>query len=132
MSVAAITAMLVGPVSELIGKFVTDKDQAAKLAHDLATMAATQAHAEALGQMDVNKVEAGHRSIFVAGWRPLIGWTCGAGLAWNVIVHPVLDIWFEMPQIDPALLYPVMLGILGIGGTNAIARTYEKVKGVSK
>jgi hypothetical protein len=36
-----------------------------------------------------------------------------------------------MPQIDPSLLYPVMLGILGIGGANVVARTYEKVKGVA-
>jgi|TARA_R110002126_G_scaffold221379_1_gene366608 hypothetical protein len=131
MSITAITSMLVGPVADLIGKFIPDKDQAAKLAHDIAIMAATQAHQQAMGQVEVNKVEAAHRSVWVAGWRPAIGWTCALGLFWNVIGHPVLDIWFDMPHIDPSLLYPVMLGILGIGGANVVARTYEKVKGVA-
>jgi len=131
MSIAAITSMLVGPVADLIGKFIPDKDQAAKLAHDIAIMAATQAHQQAMGQVEVNKVEAAHRSVWVAGWRPFIGWTCGLGLFYNVLAHPIASIWYEMPVVDPDLLYPVMLGILGIGGMNVAARTYEKVKGVA-
>ena len=131
MSVTAIATMLVGPIVEIIGKWVPDKDKAAQLAHDIAIMAATQAHTEALGQMEVNKVEAGHRSIWVAGWRPFIGWTCGLGLFYNVLANPVLKIWYDLPDIDPTLLYPTMFGILGIGGANVVARTYEKVKGVS-
>mgnify|MGYP003681635201 CR=1 FL=1 len=93
MSIAAVTSMLVGPVADLIGKFIPDKDQAAKLAHDIAIMAAT--------------------------------------LFYNVLAHPIASIWYEMPVVDPDLLYPVMLGILGIGGMNVAARTYEKVKGVT-
>ena len=131
MSVAAITSMLVGPVADLIGKFIPDKDKAAQLAHDIAIMAATQAHQQSMGQMEVNKTEAAHRSVWVAGWRPFIGWTCGWGLFYNVLAHPIASIWYEMPVVDPDLLYPVMLGILGIGGMNVAARTYEKVKGVS-
>ena len=131
MSVTAITSMLVGPVADLIGKFIPDKDQAAKLAHDIAIMAATQAHQQSMGQMEVNKAEAAHRSVWVAGWRPFIGWTCGLGLFYNVLAHPIASIWYKMPVVDPALLYPVMLGILGIGGANVVARTYEKVKGVA-
>jgi hypothetical protein len=52
MSITAITSMLVGPVADLIGKFIPDKDQAAKLAHDIAIMAATQAHQQAMGQVE--------------------------------------------------------------------------------
>jgi hypothetical protein len=82
----------------------------------------------ALGQMGVNKQEAAHNSIFVAGWRPFIGWVCGAGLAYNVVLNPILSTWFEMPPVDPAMLYPVLMGMLGMGGL----RTYEKYKGVSR
>ena len=81
-----------------------------------------------LGQISVNRQEAAHKSIFVAGWRPFIGWVCGVGLAYNVIVSPILDIWLAMPEVDPSLLYPVLLGMLGLGGM----RSYEKFKGVAR
>lgn len=132
MSILTAASLLVAPITELLGKFITDKDEANKLAHDIATMAATQAHQQNMAQAEINKVEAGHRTVWVAGWRPFIGWTCGLGLFYNVLLHPVLDIWFTMPAIEPQLLYPVMMGILGIGGTIGVARTYEKVKGVAK
>lgn len=132
MSIAAIAATLTGPVAGLISEFITDKDKAAELAHDISTMAAQNAHAQVMGQLEVNKQEAGHRSILVAGWRPFIGWTCGGGLFYNVLLHPIMDIWFEMPVINPDLLYPVMLGMLGLGGTTAVARTVEKLKGAAR
>jgi len=81
-----------------------------------------------LGQLEVNKVEAAHKSLFVAGWRPFIGWVCGVGLLYNVILSPFLDIWFVMPKVDPAMLYPVLMGMLGLGGM----RSFEKTKGVSR
>jgi len=82
----------------------------------------------ALGQLEVNKVEAAHGSVFVAGWRPFVGWVCGAGLAAQVIIFPLLDRIFKWQmQFDTELLILTMTGMLGIGGM----RTYEKVKGVS-
>ena len=71
---------LVGPVSGLVSEFIEDKDQANKLAHEIATLADKQHHAQQLAQLEVNKVEAAHKSLFVAGWRPAIGWTCGLGI----------------------------------------------------
>ncbi len=81
-----------------------------------------------LGQLEINKAEAAHKSLFVAGWRPFIGWICGIGLLYNVLLNPFFDIWFEMPEVDPNMLYPVLMGMLGLGGM----RSWEKSKGVSR
>ena len=92
-------------------------------------LAKLDAHVKLLvGQLEVNKIEAAHKSLFVSGWRPFIGWVCGIGLAYNVILSPFLDIWFTVPKVDVSALYPVMLGMLGIGGM----RTVEKIKGVAR
>lgn len=81
-----------------------------------------------LAQMDVNKSEAKSVSVFVSGWRPFIGWVCGFGLAYNVIFAPILSAWINVHPVDSDYLYPVLLGMLGLGGY----RTFEKSKGVSK
>jgi len=119
---------LIGPITGLLGKFVEDKDQKNALAHEIATLAQKEAHKNAALQLDVNKAEAAHKSLFVAGWRPFIGWCCGLGLLYSVLLAPLLDIWFEMPAIDSSILMPTMTGMLGLGAL----RSYEKVKGVSR
>ena len=119
---------LIGPIAGLLGKFVEDKDQKNALAHEIATLAQKEAHKNAALQLDVNKVEAAHKSLYVAGWRPFIGWCCGLGLLYSVLLAPLLDIWFEMPVIDSSILMPTMTGMLGLGAL----RSYEKVKGVSR
>lgn len=119
---------LIGPITGLLGKFVEDKDQKNALAHEIATLAQKEAHKNAALQLEVNKAEAAHKSLFVAGWRPFIGWCCGLGLLYSVLLSPLLDIWFEMPVIDSSILMPTMTGMLGLGAL----RSYEKVKGVSR
>ena len=119
---------LIGPITGLLGKFVEDKDQKNALAHEIATLAQKEAHKNAALQLEVNKTEAAHKSLFVAGWRPFIGWCCGLGLLYSVLLAPLLDIWFEMPAIDSSILMPTMTGMLGLGAL----RSYEKVKGVSR
>jgi hypothetical protein len=127
---------LIGPVTGLLDKFVEDKDQKAKLAHDLATMAERHAHDLARGQMEINKQEAASRNVFVAGWRPFIGWVCGVAMAWHFVIAPFVMFfatWFgaeipELPVFDMDSLMTVLLGMLGLGGL----RTYEKSKGLSK
>jgi hypothetical protein len=79
-------------------------------------------------QAKINEIEAGHRTVFVAGWRPFIGWVCGIALAYNFVIRD-LFIWALKPQdVPPALqmehLMTVLLGMLGLGGL----RTYEKIK----
>tara|TARA_R100001163_G_C4918206_1_gene99537 strand:- start:123 stop:503 length:381 start_codon:yes stop_codon:yes gene_type:complete len=83
-------------------------------------------------QTKINEIEAGHRTVFVAGWRPFIGWVCGVALAYNFIIRD-LFIWALDPQeVPPALqmehLMTVLLGMLGLGGL----RTFEKVKDKTK
>jgi hypothetical protein len=85
-------------------------------------------------QMDINKVEAGSTSIFVAGWRPAIGWICGLGLGVQFLVNP-LATWFAalaghpiaFPSLDLGTLMTLLFGMLGL----AAARTYEKAVGVT-
>lgn len=124
----SIVASLIGPVTGLLDKFVEDKDQKNALAHEIATLAQKQAHESAMGQLEVNKVEAAHKSLFVAGWRPFVGWVAGIGLAYNVIIAQILGIWFTVPEVDPSLLTPVLMGMLGMGAM----RSYEKTKKVAR
>jgi hypothetical protein len=83
-------------------------------------------------QAEINKIEAGSSSLFVAGWRPFIGWTCGVALAYNYVLMPFI-VWFVMnfypdapgmPVLDNSELMTILLGMLGLGAM----RTYEKVK----
>ena len=126
---------LIGPVTGLLDKFIEDKDQKAKLAHEVATMAQKHAQELAKGQLEVNKAEAQHKSIFVSGWRPAVGWCCVFGMMGNFMVIPfanfvlaLLGIPVSVPLIDTATMMPVLMGMLGLGAM----RTYEKRTGVSK
>jgi hypothetical protein len=86
-------------------------------------------------QLDINKVEAAHPSLFVSGWRPAIGWVCGAGCAWNWVLLPVAKIILPMAgyvvAVSPADLtemMPLLFGLLGLGGL----RTVEKLNGKAR
>jgi hypothetical protein len=119
---------LIGPVSGLLDKFIEDKDKKAALAHEISTMAERHAQELAKGQLEVNRVEAAHKSLFVAGWRPAIGWICGLALMYSTILAPILSIWFFVPPVDSALLTSVLMGMLGLGAM----RTVEKTKSVAR
>ena len=124
----SIVASLVGPVTGLLDKFIEDKDQKNALAHEIAMMSERHAQELMKGQLDVNKTEAAHKSLFVAGWRPSIGWVCSLGLLYNTIIANILGIWVDLPEIDTTLLVPVMMGMLGLGAM----RSYEKVNSVAR
>ena len=124
----SILGSLLEPATKLLDKVIEDKAQKNALAHEIATMAERHAQQLAQGQLDVNKVEAAHKSLFVAGWRPAIGWVCAIGLFYNVILANIIGIWVDLPEIDTTLLVPVMMGMLGLGAM----RSYEKVQGVSR
>lgn len=86
------------------------------------------------GQLEINKQEAAHPSLFVAGWRPFIGWVCGIALAYNYIIRDML-IWasqyFQVPmppELGLETLMTLLLAMLGVGGM----RSFEKTKGVSR
>jgi len=126
---------LVGPVTGLLDKFIEDKDVKNKLAHDLSTMAERHAQELAKGQLEVNKVEAAHKSLFVAGWRPAVGWTCCLGMASNFLLIPMANFALALtgsaivvPLLDTGEMMPVLMGMLGLGAM----RTYEKKQGVQR
>lgn len=126
---------LIDPISTLLDKFIPDKDQQNKLAHEIATMAENHSHEIAKGQIEVNKQEAAHKSLFVAGWRPFTGWTCAASLAFNFIALPltnftlaILESEIRLEPLDVSTMMPVLMGMLGLGGM----RSYEKRNNVSR
>tara|TARA_R110000787_G_scaffold36633_2_gene93328 strand:+ start:215 stop:610 length:396 start_codon:yes stop_codon:yes gene_type:complete len=127
---------LIGPVTGLLDKFIEDKDQKNAIAHEIATLAEKQAHESQMAQILTNREEAKSRSVFVAGWRPFIGWTCGFALAYHFIVAPFILFGVGIAGIEiPALpvfdmdsLMTVLLGMLGLGGM----RSFEKAKGLTK
>lgn len=87
------------------------------------------------GQLEINKAEATHKSLFVAGWRPGVGWICALALGWNFILQPLITWGFVIygnpienaPVLETAELTTILLGMLGLGGL----RTYEKRLGVA-
>ena len=126
---------LIGPVTGLLDKFIEDKDQKARLAHEIATLAQKEAHKNAALQLEVNKVEAAHKSLFVSGWRPFIGWTCGLGMFGNFITIPfsnfvlaLFGIDIVIPLVPLETMMPVLMGMLGLGSM----RTYEKKNAVHR
>jgi|TARA_R110000824_G_scaffold209642_1_gene395487 hypothetical protein len=121
-------AALAGPLTGLLDQFIEDKDKKNALVHEIATMADRHSQEQVLAQLAINKTEAAHKSLFVSGWRPAIGWCCGFSLFYSTILAPFLGIWVEVPEIDSTLLTSTMLGMLGLVG----ARSYEKVKKVSR
>ena len=123
-----ILSSLIGPVTGLLDKFIEDKDQKNALAHEISTMAERHALEIAKGQLEVNKVEAAHKSLFVSGWRPAVGWCCCLALLYNTILSPMLGIWFIVPEVDSSLLTPILMGMLGMGAM----RSFEKSKGVQR
>ena len=127
---------LIGPVTGLLDKVIEDKDQKNALAHEIATMAEKQAHEAAMAQVSVNAAEAKHKSIFVSGWRPFLGWTCGVAFAYHFVLAPLILFGVgisgveipALPEFDMGSLMTVLMGMLGLGGL----RTYEKQKGLTK
>lgn len=126
---------LIGPVTGLLDKFIEDKDQKARLAHEVATMADQHAQELAKGQLAINLAESKHKSLFVSGWRPALGWVAVMGMAGNYITIPftnfilaLLEIDITIPLIPLETMMPIVMGMLGLGGL----RTFEKHKGVHK
>jgi hypothetical protein len=96
---------------------------------ELAQLAADTTLATA--QSEVNKIEAASTRLFIAGWRPFVGWICGVAIGFKYIGGPLLFVLGQvighpvtLPEIATEELWPLLLGMLGLGGL----RTVEKVK----
>jgi len=105
------------------------------LAHEIATLADKQAQEQVMGQMEINKTEAQHASLFVAGWRPAVGWVCALAMLFNFLLIPFINLGLDVGGLDIQLdlidmetMMPVLFGMLGLGGM----RTAEKIKKVER
>lgn len=122
---------LIKPVARILDKFIVDKDLKEKLEHEIKL----EIQKANIAQIEVNKAEALHRTVFVAGWRPFIGWTCGLALAYHFILQPIIvftmsvnGLDYDLPEFDMGSLMTIILGMLGLGGM----RSFEKLKGLTK
>ena len=132
----SLVSSLIGPVTGILDKVIGDKDQKAKLAHELATMADKLSHEQQLAQIEVNKAEAASGSLFKGGWRPCVGWVCAIAFFYHFVGQPVIIFILtvagveipNLPNFEMNTLLTVLGGMLGIGGL----RSYEKQKGLTK
>jgi Holin of 3TMs, for gene-transfer release len=128
---------LTAPIMDIVSEVVVDKDKKREIElklQELVDKSDERYHNELMGQIEVNKVEAAHASIFVAGWRPFIGWTGGAGLAYSFVLAPFIEFvarangyMQEMPMPDAAQLMMLVTSMLGVGAM----RSYDKAKGTA-
>ena len=116
------------PAVEKVLEFIPNPAEKARHKAEIEKAIVDAAMNGALAQIEVNKVEAQHDSMFVAGWRPAVGWVCATSLAYSYILSPILAIWFEIPTLELGPLMTLLTGMLGMGGL----RTYEKLKGVAR
>ena len=123
-------------LGNVLDRFFPDKEKAAEAQRAIETALLENAAQINLAQVEVNKEEAQHRTVFVAGWRPFIGWVCGIALAWHFVGVPVTIFFIawagaevpELPAFDMNSLMTVLMGMLGLGGL----RTFEKMKGLTQ
>ena len=134
--IATLLPTLLPAVTDIVGRFLPENKEArAKAEREIEAKLATHLAKIDIAQLEINNQEAAHRSIFVAGWRPFIGWSCGIALAWTYVVTPILQFALaqsghlvDLPAMDVSQMMPVLMGMLGLGGL----RTFEKFKNVSK
>ena len=138
----ALFATLLPSLMQMIGKVLPDPQAAADAKLRLVELAQQGELAQldadmklALGQLDINKAEAQSGSLFVAGWRPAVGWVCVLGLAYQFLVFPLLAWaganlagWSAPPSLDIGTLLTLLGGMLGLGWF----RTVEKTAGVAR
>ena len=129
MALDPVTALFeVG--SKVLDRVLPDPAQQAAAKLELMKLQQNGELAQITGQMEINKVEAASSSLFVSGWRPSIGWVCGAGFAVQFVIGPLAE-WgsalyghpVKFPQMDTGTMMPLLLGMLGLGGL----RTAEKL-----
>ncbi|MBL0691901.1 MAG: hypothetical protein JJV97_06180 [SAR324 cluster bacterium] len=125
-----------GEASKVIDGFVTTSDEKHEFKIEL--MQAANAHQLAmaklvaqnsLSQINTNQTEAKHANLFVAGWRPAVGWLAVITFGYSTLIYPFLVlIWPNLPAVSSDILLNLLFGLLGLGGM----RTYEKLKNVTQ
>lgn len=133
MALDPVTAIMdIG--GKVIDRLWPDPVQAANAKLELIKLQQSGELAAMTGQLEINKIEAANTSVFVSGWRPAIGWICGAACAWNWVGLPVAKLLLSilghpitLAPADLTEMMPILLGMLGLGGL----RTLEKINGVA-
>jgi len=127
--------LLIPAVATLLDKIIPDPQAAAAAKMEMLRLQQTGELAQITGQLEINKSEAQSASVFVSGWRPFIGWVCGAAFAWNWIGLPMAKVALglagyvmELAPADLSEMMPVLLGMLGLSAM----RTVEKIKDVAR
>lgn len=124
----SLVGQLIEPVTGLLEKVIPDRDQAARLAHEINTMSEKHTQERVLQQIEVLKLDA-KGNWFQSSWRPLAGYITVLGMGINFLVSPLAaGFGVVIPQADASVMMPLLLGMLGLGG----ARSYERIKGVGK
>jgi len=132
----SVLTAVIPAVSGLLGEIFDGLSADNKAKAEQAMKLLDMASAQNAGQMEINRTESAHRSLFVAGWRPFIGWVCGLGICYVFLLQPLLHWllallypqWSEnLPAFPTDCLLELMFGMLGIG----TLRTFEKVRGVA-
>ena len=139
----SIWETIAAPLVAIVNKVVPDKaarDAAVAqlnemMAQGQLTAELAQLKAVTSDQSDVDKIEAASTSLFIAGWRPFVGWICGTGLGLSVVIAPLFT-WITtlaghpvpFPSLDNPLLQSTLAGMLGLGYG---LRTLEKYTGVA-
>ena len=113
----AITALL-----PLIEKLIPDKDAREKATAELNRLDQAGELQVMIAQVAANRSEGRHASMFVAGWRPMVGWICAVALANNFLIVPYVD---AVQPLDMGVMMPILMGMLGLGGM----RTWERLSG---
>jgi hypothetical protein len=133
--ITALIPQLLPLISSVIDKTIPDENGKAKALQDIEKTLIDNASNINLAQIATNQTEAQHKNIFVAGWRPAIGWSCALGIFWLFIGANfaqwgmnMAGIEGEVPTVPSDVLLELTFAMLGMAGL----RTFEKIKGVSK
>ncbi len=139
---AIAKGVIEGSLGNILDKLVPDREGRKKFDREFKELLekgfqaeeAAQA-ADRQAQLEINKIEAAHKSMFVAGWRPAIGWTCAMGIFWSFLGQPFADTILDvagseilLPQIPEDRLWELVSAMLGLSGL----RTFEKFKKVAR
>src|SRR6185437_490541 len=131
MALDPLTAIL-NIVGTVLDRVIPDKAKAAEAKAQLLESELAGEIQNAIAQLQVNQAEASSKSVFVAGWRPWIGWVCGMAFAYTYIVQPLgqfvlalLKYSIVLPPVNLSDMMPVLMGMLGLGAM----RSWDKANG---
>ncbi len=132
---AAIIPQLLPIIANVLGRTITDTNEKNRLVNDLQNAFIEKASSIEIETIKTNQIEAGHRSIWVAGWRPAIGWSLALGIFWLLVGFPIaswiiavqgLDV--VLPELPTDILFELTMAMLGMGAI----RSFDKLKNLTK